>query len=78
MGKGDKKTAKGKRFRGSYGKSRQPNRKNLSVAEIEALQKGKKKKKKPAKAAAKTTAKKEPAKAAAKKTTKKEEKESAE
>ncbi|UTW61110.1 30S ribosomal protein THX [bacterium SCSIO 12741] len=72
MGKGDKKTAKGKRFRGSAGKTRQPNRKNLSLAEIETLKQGKKKKKAPAK----SSAKKEPAKASAKKTAK-EEKETA-
>jgi 30S ribosomal protein S31 len=30
MGKGDKKTAKGKRFKGSFGKSRPANKKKIS------------------------------------------------
>lgn len=74
MGKGDKKTGKGKRFRGSYGKTR-PRKSAAPV--IEAKPKAKKKKVTPkttakaeAKAETKTTAKKAPAK----KTTAKKEK----
>jgi len=63
MGRGDKRTAKGKRFKGSYGKSRP--HKDASVApKIEAAKKAKAPKAAVA-AADKPTVKKAPAKKAA-------------
>jgi 30S ribosomal protein S31 len=35
MGRGDKKTAKGKRFKGSFGKSRPANAKKTTVPKVE-------------------------------------------
>jgi 30S ribosomal protein S31 len=39
MGRGDKKTAKGKRFKGSFGKSRPANAKKAAVAKKKAAAK---------------------------------------
>ncbi len=67
MGKGDKKTGKGKRFRGSYGKTR-PRKSSAPVIEVKPKAKPKKKKATTTKAATekpaakKTTTKKAPAK----------------
>ncbi|MCE2713580.1 MAG: 30S ribosomal protein THX [Cryomorphaceae bacterium] len=75
MGRGDKKTAKGKRALGSYGNSRKKKTTKPSVAPVAKAEKKKETaEKKPAtkKAAAKPAAEKKPAakKAPAKKTTK--------
>ncbi len=47
MGKGDRKSTKGKRFRSSFGVTRKKTKRNLSVAEIAALPKKKAAAKKP-------------------------------
>jgi ribosomal small subunit protein bTHX len=60
MGRGDKRTAKGKRFKGSFGNSRPQRVKKKAAAKPAAAKKAKAKTEKP-------TAKKAPAKKAAKK-----------
>jgi len=45
MGRGDKKTARGKRFKASFGKTRQP-KKRITVAKVKAAKAAKAKTKK--------------------------------
>lgn len=66
MGRGDKRTAKGKRFKKSYGNSR-PHKVKVSVAATEASKKSKASKKEKETKAEKPASKKAPAKKAAKK-----------
>jgi 30S ribosomal protein S31 len=58
MGRGDKRTAKGKRFKGSFGNSRPANAESVDIAAKKAAAAAEK----PAKKAAAPTAKKAPAK----------------
>jgi 30S ribosomal protein S31 len=70
MGRGDKRTAKGKRFKGSYGKSRPHKEESTVKADIAAAAAKKAKVPKAAEKVAAPTVKKAPAKkAAAKKKT---------